>query len=176
MAIIRWEPARRGGELHSLQREFNRLFGTVFDSQTGVAAPARRWVPAVDLVEQDSSYVLRADLPGLSEDDVKIEVSDHVLTVSGERSAQHEERKDGYYRLERSSGSFSRSVRLPQGVQPDAIEASFANGVLEVRIPKPEQPQPQRVEIKPAAQAEPVEAAEATESEAAEAAEPAEQA
>lgn len=152
MALIRFEPARRNGELHSLQREFNRLFGTVFDSQTGVAAPARRWVPAIDVVEEDERYVLRADLPGLGEDDVAIEVEDGVLKVSGERRSENEERKQGYYRLERSSGSFSRSVRLPQGVDAEAIEASFANGVLEVSIPKPEQAKPRRVAIKPAAE------------------------
>jgi HSP20 family protein len=150
MTLIRWEPSRRSGELYSLQREFNRLFGTVFDSQTGVARPARRWVPAVDLLEEGDRYVLRADLPGLTEDDVKIEVEDRVLTVSGERSSQSEERKDGYYRLERSSGSFSRSVRLPEGVDAEAIEANFEHGVLEVKIPKPEQAKPHRVEIKAA--------------------------
>ena len=151
MALIRFEPSRRGGELYSLQREFNRLFGTVFDSQTGAATPARRWVPAIDVVEEDERYALRADLPGLTEDDVRIEVEDGVLTISGERRSSSEERKEGYYRLERSSGSFSRSVRLPQGVAAEAIEASFANGVLEVSIPKPEQAKPRRVAIKPAA-------------------------
>jgi HSP20 family protein len=119
-----------------------------FDSQTGAATPARRWTPAVDLVEEDEQYVLRADLPGLSPDDVKIEVEDRVLTVSGERGSEKEERRDGYYRLERSSGSFSRSVRLPEGVDAEKIEAGFEHGVLEVKIPKPEQSKPRRVEIK----------------------------
>lgn len=158
MALVRWEPSRRGGELYSLQREFNRLFGTVFDSQTGASAPARRWVPAIDVVEEEDRYALRADLPGLTEEDVKIEVQDGVLTVAGERSSESEQRKEGYHRIERSSGSFSRSLRLPRGVEADAIEASFANGVLEVSIPKPEQPKPRRVEIKAAA-AEPKAAA-----------------
>lgn len=145
MALIRWEPA--------LQQDLNRLFGTFFDSQTGERRPApRRFVPAVDLVEEDERYVLRADLPGLKQDDVKIEVEDRVLTVSGERSSQSEQRGEGYVRIERASGSFSRSVRLPEGVDAAAIEASFADGVLEVSIPKPEQSKPTRVAIKAAQQ------------------------
>lgn len=150
MALVRWEPAR---ELQSIHQEVSRLLGTFFDTQAGGgvgngASATRRWVPAVDLVQEGERYVLRADLPGLTEDDVKIEVSDGVLTVSGERSSQGEERNDGYYRLERSSGRFSRSVRLPVGVDAGAIEASFEHGVLEVKIPKPEQAKRHRVEIK----------------------------
>jgi HSP20 family protein len=145
MALIRWEPVR---ELSTIQTEMNRLFNTFFDS----TAPAngtrlRRWVPAMDLAEAEGQYVLRADLPGLSEDDVKIELDDSVLTVSGERKARHEERKEGYYRVERSFGSFSRSLTLPEGVDPEAIDASFDNGVLEVRIPKPEARKPHKVAI-----------------------------
>ncbi len=170
MALIRWEPSRRsGGELYSLQREFNRLFGTAFDSQTG-AAPARRWVPAIDVVEEGERYLLRADLPGLSERDVAIEVSEQILTVSGERGSESEERKQNYYRLERSTGSFSRSIRLPRGIDPEAIEASFANGVLEVSIPKPEQVKPRRVSITPATEAKAVEQASAPQDEAAQSA------
>jgi HSP20 family protein len=146
MALIRWEPAR---ELTSVQRDINRLFGNFFDSTTRAAysgAP-RRWFPAVDLVEDGDHYVLRADLPGLSEDEVKVEVEDHVLTISGERKSEREEHKDGYYRLERASGTFSRSLRLPEGVDADSIEARFEKGVLEVRVPKPEERKPHRVAI-----------------------------
>ncbi len=147
MALIRWEPAR---EIQSIQQEMNRLFGTFFDSPTGEAAvAARRWIPAMDLVEEGGEYVLRADLPGLDETDVKIELDERVLTVSGERSSKGEEVKQGYYRYERASGSFSRSLTLPEGVDPDAIRASFDKGVLEVRIPKPEQRKPRRVTITP---------------------------
>ena len=147
MALVRWEPAR---ELHTIQQEMNRLFNTFFDAPaggTGTPAAARRWVPAMDLVETDEHFVLRADLPGLDESDVKIEVHDNVLTVSGERKYEHEDREDGYYRLERGSGQFNRSLTLPEGVDLDAISASFDKGVLEVRVPKPEQRRPRRVEI-----------------------------
>ena len=153
MALIRWEPAR---ELQTLQQEMNRLFGTVFDNPAGGnGSISRRWIPAMDLVEEDGGYVLRADLPGLSENDVSIELEDNVLTVSGERKSEHEDRKDGYYRIERASGSFSRSLTLPEGIEPESIQARFDNGVLEVRIPKPEERKPRRVAInvgeKPAA-------------------------
>ena len=151
MALIRWEPSRRNGELYSLQREFNRLFGTVFDSQAGGSAGARgslrRWTPAIDLVEEGDHFVLRADLPGVSEQDVKIELEENVLSVSGERKSEQQERGDGYVRVERASGRFSRSLVLPEGVDPEGIEAHFEAGVLEVRIPKPEQRKPHRVAI-----------------------------
>jgi len=142
MALIRWEPAR---EVDSLQSEVNRVFDAFFGN--GSAARTRRWVPAMDLVETDEHLVLRADLPGLSQDDVQIELKDSVLTVSGERKAEHEERTEGYYRVERSFGSFSRSLTLPDGVDADAIAADFDEGVLEVRIPKPAERKPHRVEI-----------------------------
>lgn len=149
MALIRWEPAR---EISSLQQEVNRLFGTFFDSPGGEGFSARRWVPAMDLVESDDHYLLHADLPGLSEEDVKIELDDRVLTISGERHGKSEQRKEGYFRVERASGSFSRSLTLPDGIDPDAIEASFDKGVLEIRIPKPEERKPRRVEIKAGSQ------------------------
>lgn len=145
MAIIRWEPAR---EISSLQQEVNRLFGTFFDTQAGVAnGTLRRWVPAMDLVEEGDEYVLRADLPGLGEDDVKIELEDDVLTISGERKTEHSEERDGFRRIERASGSFSRSLTLPEGIDPDSVKAGFEQGVLEVRVPKPAQRKPRRVQI-----------------------------
>ena len=102
----------------------------------------------MDLVEADDHYVLKADLPGLGEDDVAIEIQDNTLTLSGERKAEHEQSEAGWYRLERSFGSFSRSLSLPEGIDPDAVDAQFRNGVLEVRIPKPEERKPRRVAIK----------------------------
>ncbi len=147
MAIIRWEPAR---ELQTLQHEVNRLFGTFFDTPTGGnggPAELRRWIPAMDLTEDGERYVLHADLPGLGEDDVKVELEDNVLTISGQRHSQAEERKEGYRRVERASGSFSRSLMVPEGVDPEAIQASFDKGVLEVTIPKPPEQKPRRVAI-----------------------------
>ena len=126
-------------------QEVNRLFNTLFDVGD---APATRWVPAMDLVEGEDHFLLKADLPGLGEDDVSIEIQDNTLTVSGERKAEHEQHERGWYRVERSFGSFSRSLTLPEGVDPDAISAEFNKGVLSIRIPKPEERKPRRVAIK----------------------------
>jgi len=126
---------------------FTREIDRVFDAFFGQTDQGRRWVPPVDLVEAEDHFVLKADLPGLAEGDVNIEVQDGTLTISGERAAEHEEREKGWYRIERSFGRFSRSLTLPDGVDPDRIAASFDHGVLEVRIPKPEQRKPRRIEI-----------------------------
>ena len=145
MAIVRWEPLR---ELGSLQNEMNRLFNTVFDTPPpGNGGTLRRWVPAMDLVETEDHFLLKADLPGLDESDVSIEVQDGTLTISGERKAEHESNEEGYYRVERAFGSFSRSLTLPKGVDADAVSASFDRGVLEVRIPKPAERKPRRISI-----------------------------
>ena len=127
--------------------EINRLFDTIFDPAANANRGQQRWSPAMDLVEAEDHFLLKADLPGLGEDDVAIEVQDNVLTVSGERKAEHESRKEGYYRIERASGSFQRSLTLPEGVNAQAIEASFDKGVLEVRIPKPQERKPRRISI-----------------------------
>lgn len=127
-------------------QEVNRLFNTLFgeaEAQQG----SRRWVPPMDLVEADDHFVLKADLPGLSEQDVAIEVQDGTLTISGERKTEHSESQRGWYRVERSFGRFGRSLTLPDGVDPEAIDASFDRGVLSVRIPKPEERKPRRIEI-----------------------------
>jgi HSP20 family protein len=144
VTIVRWEPFR---ELSSLQTEMNRLFNAAFDASPGTATAARRWTPAMDLLETDEEFVLRADLPGMTESDVSIELEDNVLTVSGERKTEHEDKREGFYRMERSFGAFSRSLTLPKGVDPEAVNAAVDRGVLEVRIPKPEQRKPRKISI-----------------------------
>ena len=149
MALVRWEPVR---ELSSLQNEMNRLFNAFFETPAtggggGNGGTMRRWLPAMDLVETDEHFVLRADLPGLTENDVNIELEDNVLTVSGERKTEHEDKREGFYRVERSFGQFRRSLSLPEGVDAEGISANFDKGVLEVRIPKPEERKPRRVAI-----------------------------
>jgi HSP20 family protein len=128
----------------------SRLFGSLFDSQAGRptnGAALRSWVPATDLVEHDDHYVLRSDLPGVKDGDVNVELKDNVLTISGQRGSEHEQSKDGYRRVERSFGRFSRSLTLPEGVDPEQIHASFERGVLEVSIPKPAQREARRIAI-----------------------------
>jgi HSP20 family protein len=143
MALVRWEPAR---EVDSLQSEVNRVFDAFFGTAGG-GSRTRRWVPAMDLVETDDHLVLKADLPGMRREDVEIEIKDGVLTVAGERRTDHEEKSEGFYRVERAFGRFSRSLTLPDGVDADSIAAEFEDGVLEVRIPKPEERKPHRVAI-----------------------------
>ena len=144
MTIVRWEPLR---EMSSLQTEMNRLFNTVFDAPAVGSGGARRWTPAMDLLETEDHFVLRADLPGMSEEDVSIELEDNVLTVSGERKSNHEENREGFYRVERAFGAFSRSLTLPKGVDPESVSAGFDQGVLEVRIPKPAERKPRKISI-----------------------------
>jgi HSP20 family protein len=130
-------------------RDVDRLFDAFFG---GDREGARQWVPPMDLVEADDHFLLKADLPGLGEEDVKIEVQDGTLRISGERKAEQESRERGWYRIERSYGSFARSLTLPEGVNPEAISAEFDRGVLSVRIPKPEERKPRRIEIKAGSQ------------------------
>jgi len=149
MAIVRWDPTR---ELDSLQGEMNRLFSSFFETPTGTKGngtngAVRRWIPSIDLVETQAHFVLKADLPGMSENDVGIELENNVLTIAGERKTEHEQQHEGYYRLERAIGSFSRALSLPEGVDPEAVAATFDNGVLTVRIPKPAQARPRKVKI-----------------------------
>ena len=136
MALIRWEPV-----------PMNRLFTSLFDTPTGLTPPARRFAPATDIVETETEYILRADVPGVAEEDLSVTLDGDVLTISGERRSQSEQRQGGYVRYERSTGSFRRSVRLPEGVDADAIQASFDRGVLEVTVPKPERVTPRSIAI-----------------------------
>jgi HSP20 family protein len=149
MALVRWDATR---ELDSLQGEMNRLFSNFFETPRSGGSGngngvSRRWIPAMDLVETQDGFVLKADLPGMGEGDVNIELENNVLTISGERKTEHEAQHEGYYRLERATGSFSRALSLPEGIDHEAVAANFDNGVLTVRIPKPEQAKPRRVKI-----------------------------
>lgn len=147
MSLVRWDTTR---ELDSLQSEMNRLFSSFLEPVRGGSngsGKRPRWIPSLDLMEADGQFVLKADLPGMKEDQIKVELEHNQLTISGERRDSHEERKDGYYRVERASGYFSRSLTLPEGIEPEAIQAEFEDGVLTVRVPKPAQTQPRRVRI-----------------------------
>jgi HSP20 family protein len=143
MALVRWEPFR---ELAALQNEMGRWMG-----QLGMTTPGNgqtsTWLPAVDVWETENELVLSFDLPGIPEDKIAVELDDNVLTVSGERERTQEHSTDRFYRFERRFGQFSRSVTLPQGVDESQINADFKNGVLEVRVPKPEEQKPRRIQI-----------------------------
>jgi len=98
---------------------------------------ATLWSPPIEVFERGNELVVRADLPGLSKDDVNVDIDNDVLTISGDRRSEHEEEREGYFRSERSYGSFSRSIPLPEGLKEDQVNASFKDGVLEVTMPKP---------------------------------------
>lgn len=126
-------------------KDVDQLFETFFGDSEGRLS--RPFVPAMDLVETDGEYLARADLPGMTADDVTLEVNGDRLTISGERKADHEAGERGWYRFERSFGRFNRVLTLPDGIDTDAIQASFENGVLELRIPKPAKATPRRIQI-----------------------------
>jgi len=143
--VVRWDPA---AEVDSLQSDVNRLFDGFFGGgASGRQSGPRRWIPPMDLAESRDELILTMDLPGLSEENVAIEVRDNVLTISGERMNAHRDNGVGFHRAERSFGRFSRALTLPRGVDAEEVAANFDRGVLEVRIPKPEERKPHRVSI-----------------------------
>jgi HSP20 family protein len=139
--LVRWEPFR---ELASFQNEMSRLMNGVFE---GPGRVTQSWVPSLDVWETAGEVVYAFDLPGIPEDKISIEVKDDTLTISAERERAQETSDDGFYRYERRYGSFARAVGLPQGVDQDKIAAHYENGVLEIRVPKPEEQKPKRIEL-----------------------------
>ena len=139
--LVRWEPFR---ELASLQTEMGRWMNGLLE---GNGRTAQNWVPALDVWETPSEVVYAFDLPGIPEDAITIEVKDETLTVSAEREKTQETDENGFYRFERRYGTFARAVGLPQGIDQDHIAARYENGVLEVRVPKPEEQKPRKIEL-----------------------------
>lgn len=139
--LVRWEPFR---ELGTLQSELSRLMNGMLE---GNGRASERWVPALDVWETPSEVVYAFDLPGIPEDRISIEVKDDNLTVSAEREKVDETSENGFYRFERRYGTFARAVGLPQGVDQENIAARYENGVLEVRVPKPEEQKPKKIEL-----------------------------
>jgi HSP20 family protein len=143
MAIVRWEPFR---ELAALQSEMSRWMNQATPGSGG-NGQSSSWLPAVDVWETDDELMLSFDLPGIPEDKISVELDDNVLTVSGERERAQESSGERFYRYERRFGAFSRSVTLPAGVDESQIKADYRDGVLEVRVPRPEDPKPKRIQI-----------------------------
>ena len=144
--------ARSDNPFMSLQREIDRLFD---DFTRGFPAlpsgGAAELLPNVDVTETDKQIEITAELPGLEEKDVQINVSDNLLTIKGEKNAEKEQKDKNYRLVERSYGSFSRTLELPAGVNADQIKASIAKGVLTVTVPKPAPAQTKKIEVKAAA-------------------------
>ena len=138
MRIVRWEPFR---EIEAMQNEMRRLLGQTEGERGGT------WMPPVDVSETERELVLSFDLPGISQDEINVELDDGTLTISGERQRRQEEQGEGFYRVERRYGGLSRSIPLPPGVDEEGIRADYRDGVLDIRVPKPQQPQPRRITI-----------------------------
>ncbi len=143
-AVARWDPFT---ELSRLRTRLDRMF----DEWPGLDAGDGAWLPAIDVVQGDGYMVVRADVPGAKPDEVKIEVEDDTLTISGRHEEHTDEQHKNYVRHERRCGSFSRSVPLPTGIDPNKIEAKAHDGVLEVRIPLPAHAKKETITITPTA-------------------------
>jgi len=151
MDVLRWNPF---DDMRSIQDEVNRLF----DRRTGQQGPpsqqrrenvsSRVWTPTVDVLEDANEIVLRIDLPGVEQDQIKIELSGESLTISGSRALPDEASRDKYVRVERNYGPFQRSFTIGVPLQQDKVTAGYTDGVLEVHLPKAEEIKPKRVEVK----------------------------
>ena len=127
-------------DLRTIEDEFDRLIGRAYSRDT--------WVPALDVKEASDRFEVTVDLPGLDPKDVNVTYEDGMLTVSGKRQFQEEEKGDTWHRIERGFGTFARSIRLPQTADPERIEASFDKGVLRISVPKSEQAKPRTIEVR----------------------------
>jgi HSP20 family protein len=136
MAITRWDPLR---DLLSMEEDLERALG----------APSRQgWTPTMDVRETDDQFEITVDLPGLEPSDVSVTYEDGTLTISGKREISSERSGETYHRIERSYGSFARSLRLPRTADGEDIEAGFDKGVLTVTVPKSEVAKPRTIEVK----------------------------
>ena len=146
MTLIRWDPFR---ELEDMSERLNRM----------VARPALRpsgketmtvadWIPTVDISESDGEYLIKAELPEVKKEDVKVTVEDGVLTLQGERRQEKEEKSKRYHRVERSYGSFVRSFTLPESVDESGVKAEYKDGVLNLHLPKSEKVKPKAIDVK----------------------------
>jgi len=139
--LSRWDTGAYGpfAWMRQMQDQIDRTFSSLWGgpaTESGMINPSE-WAPAVDVFQRGNDLVIRADLPGLTKDDITVDVADDEVTIRGERRYDHEEEKDGVFRSERSYGSFYRMIPLPQGAIADSAKATFNNGVLEVRLQAP---------------------------------------
>ena len=145
MALVRWEPFR---DLNAFDRQVNRFFG----GGNGFGWPERpttasAWSPDVDIFEDENEIVVHAELPGVESKDVDLNIENNVLTISGQRNLEYEDKKENYHRVERSYGTFSRSFSLPRLIDETKIRAEYKNGILKVHVPKHEKAKPRQIAI-----------------------------
>ena len=146
MNIVKWNPFR---ELEDIQTRLNRVFGEVPLPRLEVEAPFfAKWMPAVDIQETDKEYLIKAELPEVKKENVKVEVLDGLLTIEGERTQEKEEKGKKFHKVEREYGKFMRQFTLPPEVATDKMEAEFKDGVLNVHLPKTAVAKPKTIEVK----------------------------
>ena len=141
--LTRWDPFQ---EMLNLRRTVDRLFDNVSTDHDW--AQPTQWGLAVDVAENKDAIIVKASVPGINPDDLDVSYSDDTLTIRGEIKSENEVKEDQYHVRERRYGSFSRSITLPTKIKGDAIEASYQNGVVTLRLPKAEEVKPKRIEIK----------------------------
>jgi HSP20 family protein len=146
-AITRWDPVREMEELHNrLSNLFGRTPARLGEGKEESITVAE-WAPLVDITEDDKEYIIKTELPEVKKEEVKVSVENGLLTIVGERKFEKEENKK-YHRVERAYGRFIRSFVLPEGVDPDKVNAEFRDGVLKVHLAKSEQTKPKQIEVK----------------------------
>ena len=145
--LAKWDPLR---ELDEFSNRLSTFFGPnqVQNRDENGWFTKAQWAPLVDISEDDQEYLIKAELPGLEKDQVKVTVENGILLIAGERKSEHEEKNRKYHRVERSYGSFLRSFSLPDDADGTKIKADFKNGVLKVHLPKSEAAKPKSIEIK----------------------------
>lgn len=146
MSLMRWRPRN---DFLSVRSEMNRLFDNFF---TGWPEPREgllegKWTPSIDVAETDDKITVTAELPGIDQKEVDIAIADDVLTLKGEKKEEKEVKEKNYHRIERSYGSFQRSVRLPAGVKADEAKAAYKDGILTITVPKIEEVKPKQIKI-----------------------------
>lgn len=140
-----WKPF----EFDRLRREMDQLWDSFLGGRPGRRTRVEgEWLPSLDVAETKSDLLVRAELPGMDPKDIEISLNEGILTIKGEKKQEKEEKEEGYHLIERSYGSFTRSIRLPKDVQSDKISASFKNGVLKVVLPKSEEAKKKEIKIK----------------------------
>jgi len=146
MTLIRWEPFR---ELDDIFSRYNPFFGRLANTRQGTAeeSDAPAWTPLANVSETETEYLIKAELPEVSKEDVKVTVDESVITISGDRRKEAEHKEEKVHRIESFYGSFSRSFRLPEDADITAIQAESRNGVLKVRVPKKPAPRARTVEV-----------------------------
>jgi HSP20 family protein len=144
--LVRWNPMR---DMMRTRNEMHRLANEFFRGGNGSEGGwwAGAWSPAVDMYESEQALTLKAELPGFSKDDVQVDIKDNVLTLKGERKREHNVKEEQYHRVERVFGAFQRSFVLPALIDADKAEATFKDGVLELKLPKAEEAKPKRIGI-----------------------------